>query len=164
MSSLLVVYATWGPVAWSWYLMTYKNIEAAEKWFFYSTLISLIGPLVGYSIPLVILILAYNRREDSGLLLSSKVHFWLGWFLGVFITLLSIFFEFAFLPGVRTWWEAKNFELETPEEEVVEEDTNDTSTEDENTEPEPIPVEEVSDSTTAFFDSDFGLDFLLVRF
>ena len=73
--------------------------------FFFSALFSILGPLVGYFVPLVILILAYNERKDTGLAISSKTHFWLGWSLGVMITLLSIFFEFAFLPGIRVWSE-----------------------------------------------------------
>jgi len=61
--------------------------------------------MVGYFVPLTILILAYNERRDTGLVYSSKVHFWLGWTLGLSITVFSILFEIAFLPGIRTWYD-----------------------------------------------------------
>lgn len=32
------------------------------------------------------------------------MHFWLGWGLGLAITVTSILFEVAFLPGVRIWY------------------------------------------------------------
>ena len=90
-----------------------------DAFFFYTSLISIIGPMVGYFFPLTILILAYNERKDTGLVFSSKIHFWLGWFLGVSMTILSIFFEFAFLPGIRVWYDLKHAE---PEEVQVEEE------------------------------------------
>ena len=103
--SLLVFYGFWGPVAASWYLMTERGDESMKEVFFYSSLISVAAPLIGYFIPLTTLILAYNKRTDTGLYISSKLQFWLGWFLGVLITILTIVFEFAFLPIIRVWWE-----------------------------------------------------------
>ena len=75
-------------MAVSWVLM-YTGDATMEKWFFYSSLISIIGPLVLYFVPIVILILAYNERKDTGLVYSSKVHFWLGWSLAICITVLT---------------------------------------------------------------------------
>ena len=63
--------------------------------------------MVGYFIPITILILAYNERRDTGLVYSSKVHFWLGWTLAIMITAFSILFEIAFLPGIRVWYDLK---------------------------------------------------------
>mmetsp|Transcript_10568 Transcript_10568/g.13060 ORF Transcript_10568/g.13060 Transcript_10568/m.13060 type:complete len:102 (+) Transcript_10568:288-593(+) len=89
-------------------MMITQRSAFAEKFFFYASLTSIIGPMVGYFAPLVILVLAYNERKETGLQFASKTHFWLGWSLAVWITLLSIFFEFAFLPGIRIWYELKN--------------------------------------------------------
>ena len=105
-SSLLVIYIAWGPVAVTWLLM-YTGRSWAETWFFYASLISIFGPMVGYFIPITILILAYNERRDTGLVYSSKVHFWLGWTLAIMITAFSILFEIAFLPGIRLWYDLK---------------------------------------------------------
>ena len=105
-SSLLVVYIAWGPVAVTWLLM-YTGRSWAQKWFFYASLISIFGPMVGYFVPITILILAYNERRDTGLVYSSKVHFWLGWTLAICITAFSILFEIAFLPGIRLWYDLK---------------------------------------------------------
>ena len=63
------------------------------------------GPLVGYWIPLTTLIFAHNERTDTGLNYTSKVHFWMGWILGVQITILSILFDFTFLPIIRVWYD-----------------------------------------------------------
>jgi len=63
--------------------------------------------MVGYFVPITILILAYNQRRDTGLAYSHKAHFWLGWTLAVWITILSILFEIAFLPGIRVWYDIK---------------------------------------------------------
>ena len=105
-TSLLVIYIAWGPVAVAWILM-YSGKTWAAKWFFYASLWSIIGPMVGYFIPITILILAYNERRDTGLVYGSKVHFWLGWTLVVSYTILSILFEIAFLPGIRIWNDLK---------------------------------------------------------
>ena len=58
-SSLLVMWIAWGPVILSWILML-TGAKFAETWFFYSALASISGPLVGYFVPITILILAYN--------------------------------------------------------------------------------------------------------
>ena len=107
LSSLLVIYGTWGPAAVTW-LLIYTGRLWAETMFFYSALISIAGPMVGYFIPLTLLILSYNERSYTGLVIGSKVHFWLGWWLGVSITLLTIYFEIAFLPGIRVWYDFKS--------------------------------------------------------
>ena len=106
LSSLIAIYVAWGPVAVSWILM-WTGRSWAETWFFYSSLTSIIGPMVGYFVPITILILAYNQRRDTGLVYSHKAHFWLGWTLAVWITILSILFEIAFLPGIRVWYDIK---------------------------------------------------------
>ena len=106
-SSLVAIYVSWGPVVLSWILMM-TGIEFAETWFFYTSLASISGPMVGYFVPIVILILAYNKRSDTGLIYTSKTHFWLGWWFAVSFTLLSIFFEITFLPGIRIWYDLKN--------------------------------------------------------
>ena len=136
-SSLLVIYIAWGPVATTW-LLIYSGRTWAEEYFFYSAMVSIIGPMVGYFVPLTILILAYNTRRDSGLVFSSPVHFWLGWLLALSIIITSILFELAFLPGVRLWYDIKFYQepvLETVEEE-------DTTTTEETEEPEVIEEEE----------------------
>ena len=76
--------------------------------------------MVGYFAPLVVLVLAYNEKKETGLQFQSKTHFWLGWFFGVFFTVLSIIFEFGFLPGIRIWYELKTEpdKLAQKEEEV----------------------------------------------
>ena len=125
-SAVLAVVFPWGPVSFAWILLQTSPSRFAETLFFYSSLVSIIGPMVGYFAPLVILVLAYNERKDTGLQYASRTHFWLGWWLAVNMTLLSIFFEFAFLPGIRVWYELKTnpelFTEDTEEETVVEED------------------------------------------
>lgn len=105
-SAVLAVYIAWGPVAVTWVLM-YTGRSWAETWFFYASLISIFGPLVGYFVPITILILAYNERKDTGLVYSHKAHFWLGWVLAIMITVFTIMFELAFLPGIRVWYDLK---------------------------------------------------------
>ena len=51
--------------------------------------------------------MAYNDRKDTSLVVASKTHFWLGWFFGLSMTLSTIVFEFAFLPGIRVWYRNK---------------------------------------------------------
>ena len=58
-SVLVVMYAAWGPVVLSWALLS-TGSEFADSMFFYSALWSIAGPMVGYFIPIVILVLAYN--------------------------------------------------------------------------------------------------------
>jgi len=105
-SSLIAIYVGWGPVSVA-YILLLTDTSFAQTLFFYFSLWSIIGPMVGYFIPLVILVLAYNERQDTGLTYSSEVHFWLGWSMAVIITVLTIIFEFAFLPGIRVWYEIK---------------------------------------------------------
>ena len=119
LSSLIAIYVAWAPVVLAYVLLVTQQ-PFADTLFFYFSLTSIIGPLVGYFVPLVILILAYNERGDTGLIYSSSVHFWLGWSLAVAITLLSIFFEFAFLPVIRVWYDFKQdpeLSVETTDEE-----------------------------------------------
>ena len=78
--------------------------------------------MFGYFVPLVILILAYNERKDTGLVYTAKIHFWLGWFLGVSFTFLAIIFQVAFLPGIRVWYDLSQApEIEATEIEEEEE-------------------------------------------
>jgi len=105
-SSLIAIYVGWGPVSVA-YILLLTDTSFAQTLFFYFSLWSIIGPMIGYFIPLVILVLAYNERQDTGLTYSSETHFWLGWSMAVLITVLSIIFEFAFLPGIRVWYELK---------------------------------------------------------
>jgi len=91
-----------------------------KRVYFYSSLISVAAPLIGYFAVLTTLILAYNKRTDTGMYISSKLQFWMGWYLGVLITLLTIIFEFSFLPIIRVWWEIQQDPtLFIAEEEVV---------------------------------------------
>jgi len=106
LSTLAVMYFAWGPVILSWAIML-TGSSLGDTMFFYSSLASISGPMVGYFIPIVILILAYNERKDTGLIYTSKVHFWMGWWFAVMITFTSIFVEIAFLPGIRVWYDIK---------------------------------------------------------
>ena len=58
-SVLVVMYAAWGPVVLSWALLQ-SDFKVADFLFFYSSLWSIAGPMVGYFIPIVILVFAYN--------------------------------------------------------------------------------------------------------
>lgn len=81
--------------------------------------------MIGYFIPIVILILAYNQRRDTGLVYTHEAHFWLGWSFAVLFTLFSIFFEVAFLPGIRLWYDLKHLpplKTTTVEEDPFEEE------------------------------------------
>lgn len=106
-ASLLTVYIAWIPVIIGWILLFTKT-KFGDGWFFYSSLASVSGPMVGYFIPIVVLVLAYNERRDTGLIFTSEVHFWMGWTFAVMFTLFSIFFEIAFLPGIRVWFDLQN--------------------------------------------------------
>ena len=124
-SSLVVIYVAWGPVVVSFILLL-TDSDFAVKWFFWAARFSIIGPLVGYFVPIVILILAYNERGDTGLVYSSKVHFWLGWTLAICITVLSILFELAYLPAIAIWYDiSKNGEMKTIDDESAAEDLED---------------------------------------
>ena len=104
-SATVVVYVAWGPVAFAWIAMNFgdwirergtawRGEEFANKYlqfgyidtlFLYAALISTIGPMVGYFIPLSILVFAYNQRGYTGLVYNSELQFWLGWWLGALI-------------------------------------------------------------------------------
>ena len=104
-SATFIVYGAWGPVAFAWIAKNFGDLiraqgtewygeEFADKYlqftyidtlFFYAALISTIGPMVGYFVPLTILVFAYQRRDYTGLIYSSKVQFWMGWWLGALI-------------------------------------------------------------------------------
>lgn len=127
-STLLTVYIAWVPVIIGWILL-FTNTGFGDAWFFYSSLASVSGPMIGYFAPLVILILAYNERRESGLVFTHEIHFWMGWVFAVMFTLFSIFFEIAFLPGIRVWYDLKQLpplkSNKVVEEEVIEEDVFD---------------------------------------
>ena len=149
-TALLAVGLPWGPVAISyiWQLSTGYESPAADTWFYYTSQISIIGPMVGYFAPLVVLALAYNEKKETGLQFQSKTHFWLGWFFGVFFTVLSIIFEFGFLPGIRIWYDLKSDpdKYVQTEEEQEQDDPNVLVIPD-----EPIEEEETNDEITTFF-------------
>ena len=63
-SSLLAVYIAWIPVSASYIWWLASGSETAQILFFYFSLTSIIGPMLGYFVPIVILILAYNSRKD----------------------------------------------------------------------------------------------------
>lgn len=128
---MLTVYIAWVPVIIGWILLFTKT-KFGDGWFFYSSLASVSGPMVGYFIPIVVLILAKNERRDTGLVFTSEVHFWMGWTFAVMFTLFSIFFEIAFLPGIRVWYDLQNLpplktkkQAEVKEEEEAEEEKDD---------------------------------------
>ena len=103
---MVTVYAAWGPVTITWLLLFVPNLlgpKTTANLFFYASLNSIIGPLVGYFAPMITLILAYGEKRDTGLYVTSKTHFWLGWGLAGAIIIFSIAFEYAFLPGIRIW-------------------------------------------------------------
>ncbi len=78
--------------------------------------------MVGYFVPHVILALAFNERGQTGLTYGSPLQFWLGWGLGMSITIFSILFEFTFIEGINLWYDLRN----NPDAFVVdEEETND---------------------------------------
>ena len=120
-SAFLTVMISWFPVAVSYLMMLNGGSETADTLFFYTSQISIIGPMFFYFAPLVVLVLAYNERKETGLQFSSKTHFWLGWMFAVWVTILSIIFEFAFLPGIRVWYELKynQDKYKSTEQEVV---------------------------------------------
>lgn len=60
-SSLVAIYVGWGPVSVA-YILLLTESSFAQTLFFYFSLWSIIGPMIGYFIPLVILVLAYNER------------------------------------------------------------------------------------------------------
>ena len=59
LSALIAVYVAWGPVALTW-LLIYTGMPWAQTLFYYASLTSIIGPLVGYFVPLAVLIMAYS--------------------------------------------------------------------------------------------------------
>ncbi len=147
-TSMLTVYIAWGPTCVA-YILLLTETSFAQTLFFYASLWSIIGPLIGYFFPLVILVLAYNEKQDTGLTYSSEIHFWLGWFMAVWITILSIMFEFAFLPGIRVWYELKNGDGLVTEEEVEDldkYDPNEIFIPEE--EPEEVEDEDIDNGTT----------------
>ena len=66
-SALLAIVIPWGPVCVAYIMLLAGGGAFAETLFFYASLISIIGPMVAYFAPLVILVLAYNERKETGL-------------------------------------------------------------------------------------------------
>ena len=60
-SAMLAIYVGWGPTSVA-YILLLTDTGFARTLFFYSSLWSIIGPMIGYFFPLVILVLAYNER------------------------------------------------------------------------------------------------------
>lgn len=82
-SALVAVYIAWAPVILGWALH-FIGADFTTNLFLYTSLASISGPMVGYFVPIVILIIAFTEStEDTGLNYSSEVHFWLGWTLGI---------------------------------------------------------------------------------
>lgn len=122
-TAVLAIVLPWTPVGIAYILMVTMGGAFADRFFFYSSLVSIIGPMVFYFVPFVVLVLAYDApaTKDTGLTYKSKANFWFGWWSGIFFVGLSILFEFAFLPGIRVWYELKlNPSLLTEEDEEEE--------------------------------------------
>ena len=66
-SAVLAVNLSWGPVGLAYILLLSNGDAFAETLFFYTSQISIIGPMVGYFAPLVVLVLAYNEKKETGL-------------------------------------------------------------------------------------------------
>jgi len=96
-------------------------MEFFDRMFLFSAYWSLLGPMVGYFVPHVILIVAYNTRGQTGLVYGSALQFWLGWSLGMMITIFSIAFDFTFLEGIQLWYNVRN----NPDKFIVEEEGED---------------------------------------
>lgn len=151
LSAFLAIWVSDGPLVYSWYQMNIVKDPRAYEWFFYTSLTSTFGPLIGYFVPLTALVFAYDDRGDTGVNYTSPVHFWMGWWIGVSFTLLCIIFDFAFLPIIRVWYD--NYEppeipvIEVEEEEQLPEDIEEEVTE----ETEVVIVDDVVDPNTTFF-------------
>ena len=107
-SALLAIYISWAPVVLG-YILQFTGLNIFINFFFNASLISLTGPMVGYFVPMIILILAKteSKTTETGLYYASETQFWLGWFIGIMSTLFFIVVEFAFLPGIRVWRDIK---------------------------------------------------------
>ena len=107
----------WTPVVLT-YFGTFAGIPLLDNMFRVAAYWSLLGPMVGYFVPHVILILAFSRRGETGLSVGSNLHFWLGWSLGMMITIFSIIFDFTFISGIELWYDVRNNPNKFVEEEA----------------------------------------------
>ena len=99
---LLSVAVAWIPVVFG-YALHFINTPTTDSIWLYCSLLSVDGPMVGYVIAIVIVLMAYFEPINSGLYYTSEWHFWLGVTLGITFTALSITFQILMLPGIRIW-------------------------------------------------------------
>ena len=88
---LLSVAIAWIPVIIAWALH-FINSSITDSIWLYVSLISVDGPMIGYVIAIVIMLMAYFEPSNSGLTYTSEWHYWLGMVLGMSFTALSITF------------------------------------------------------------------------
>ena len=119
-SGFLAVMGSWGPVI-LFYGLSFIGDKWARKGYMWTCMLSVDGPMLGYALPLVFLIIGYLSNKDEGLDVTSPIHFWMGWTLLILIMVVSFTFQIAFLPSIRVWFEADGdysiFEEEEEDEE-----------------------------------------------
>ena len=121
-SSLLAVMVSWGPVS-LFYPFVFIGSQIFDQIFYFMSLGAIVGPMAGFAVPIVLLLVAYLDRYDKGLIVVSEVHFWLGWAFACSVTAFEIAFQVAFIPNIRLWYDLKWNKQEAPldEEEEKEE-------------------------------------------
>ena len=88
---LLSAAIAWIPVTLG-YIFHFFNTPVTDSIWLYTSLLSVDGPMIGYVIAIVIILMAYFEPINSGLFYRSEWHFWLGITLGIAFTALSITF------------------------------------------------------------------------
>lgn len=99
---LLSVAIAWIPVIIG-YALHFVNTPTTDSIWLYASLLSVDGPMIGYVIAVVIVLMGFFEPVNSGLFYRSELQFWLGIALGISFTAMSITFQVVFLPGIRIW-------------------------------------------------------------
>ena len=88
---LLSVGIAWIPVMIGYFLL-YVDSRTTDTIWLVVSLMSIDGPMIGYVVAIVIVLLGYFQPFNSGLTYTSEWHFWLGMVLGICFDALSITF------------------------------------------------------------------------
>ena len=103
-AGLVSVAVAWIPVTIAYILLLIDptDVTIGTIWLV-SSLISIDGPMIGYILGIVIILIGYFEPVNSGMVYRSELQFWLGMAMGIMITVFFITYQVAFLPGIRVW-------------------------------------------------------------
>ena len=90
-AGLVSVAVAWIPVTIAYILLLIDptDVTIGTIWLV-SSLISIDGPMIGYILGIVIILIGYFEPVNSGMVYRSELQFWLGMAMGIMITVFFI--------------------------------------------------------------------------